>query len=168
MMSQPRDFDIGVSRRLALLEKQLAYLQSIVVNPGLSQGTFTPTFLGTTIAGTFTYATQKGFYWRIGDMVSLIGQVGISAIAVAPTGTMRIGGLPFTSNANYNGGLNLNRISNINYTNTAFDMTAIILASGTVAAIYESFDNAGTVAFPAAQFANVNAEIIFSGIYQAA
>ena len=59
-------------------------------------GTWTPSLKGTTIAGTFTYTNQQGHYTRIGDLVSAFGRVTISAIAVAPTGNLRIAGLPIT------------------------------------------------------------------------
>lgn len=62
-------------------------------------GTFTPTLVGSTIAGTFTYdaTNTAGTYTRIGNRVLFSGRVRITAIAVAPTGDLRITGLPFTS-----------------------------------------------------------------------
>ena len=60
------------------------------------EGTFTPTLFGSTTAGTPTYANQTGNYTKIGNRVICTLRVGVSAISGA-TGSVRIGGLPFTS-----------------------------------------------------------------------
>jgi hypothetical protein len=58
------------------------------------EGTFTPTIVGLTTAGTGTYSLQYGKYQRVGNTV----RVHISLIWTAHTGTgnLAIGGLPFT------------------------------------------------------------------------
>jgi hypothetical protein len=61
------------------------------------EGTFTPTIVGTTTAGTGTYILQVGRYTKIGNRVHFTLKVTISAHT--GTGNMSIGGLPFTSNA---------------------------------------------------------------------
>lgn len=58
------------------------------------EGTFTPTAIGTTTAGTGTYVTQTGRYTKIGDVVTIRIRVGWSAHT--GTGNLRISGLPFT------------------------------------------------------------------------
>jgi hypothetical protein len=57
------------------------------------EGTFTPTIVGLTSAGTGTYSLQHGKYQRVGNTV----RVHISIIWTAHTGTgnLAIGGLPF-------------------------------------------------------------------------
>jgi len=75
---------------------------------GLSQlttyeeGTFTPTLLGITTAGTgWAYSVQAASYTRIGRMVFVSGRVSLSAVSGDATGQIAIGGLPFTvKNAN--------------------------------------------------------------------
>ena len=64
------------------------------------EGTFTPTLTGASTAGTTTYTTQQGNYTKIGDTVHV--WIYISATAATGTGAIRIGGLPFTQNANVN------------------------------------------------------------------
>jgi hypothetical protein len=66
------------------------------------EGTFTPTIVGSTTAGTGTYTSQGGFYTKIGNRV----MVNLTLVWSAHTGTgnMRIAGLPF---ANENTGINL-------------------------------------------------------------
>ena len=62
-----------------------------------TSGIWTPTFVGLTIAGTFTYgATTAGDYTRIGNTVFLRGRIALTAVAVAPTGVLTIQGLPIT------------------------------------------------------------------------
>ena len=59
------------------------------------EGTFTPTIVGSTSAGTGTYTTNTGKYTKIGNVVTL--QVYINWTAHTGTGNMRIGNLPFTN-----------------------------------------------------------------------
>lgn len=63
--------------------------------PILSSGTFTPTLVGATTAGTGTYTTQVGTYTRVGNLV--LFTVDIAWSAHTGTGTMSITGLPFSS-----------------------------------------------------------------------
>ncbi len=62
-------------------------------------GTFTPTFQGSGTAGVWTYSVQTGFYTRIGDRVFFSLSLNAATRPTPPTGTARITGLPFTSNA---------------------------------------------------------------------
>lgn len=57
-------------------------------------GTFTPTLVGQSSAGTTTYSQQNGYYTRIGNMVFLQGFITISA--ASGTGNILLGGFPFT------------------------------------------------------------------------
>lgn len=58
------------------------------------EGSFTPTIVGTTTAGTGTYTVQLGRYTRIGNRVLFSAY--ITWTAHTGTGNMRISGLPFT------------------------------------------------------------------------
>lgn len=133
-----------------------------------NRGAWTPSFSGSTTAGVFTYTSQVGYYFEISNIIFLFGVVGISAIGTPPVGAMRIGGLPFVSNATYTGSLTFGRISNVNYTAAALQLTAIINVGGQVASLYETFDNIGVVAYPAANFTNVNAQFYITGFYMGA
>jgi hypothetical protein len=61
------------------------------------EGTFTPTIVGSTTAGTVTYATRTGYYTKIGRIVQFQIFVAWSAGA-GGTGDLRVAGLPFTAN----------------------------------------------------------------------
>ena len=61
------------------------------------EGTWTPTIIGTTTAGTGTYSAQLGRYTRIGRIVYI--QLQLIWTAHTGTGNMKVAGLPFTSNA---------------------------------------------------------------------
>jgi hypothetical protein len=61
------------------------------------EGTWTPTIIGTTTAGTGTYSLQAGQYTKIGNRVFVEGYISWSAHT--GTGNMRIAGLPFTINS---------------------------------------------------------------------
>lgn len=60
------------------------------------EGTFTPEFYGTTTNGVFVYSAQSGFYTKIGRAVHFIIHLVVSSTTTAPTGNLRISGLPFT------------------------------------------------------------------------
>jgi hypothetical protein len=58
------------------------------------EGTFTPTIVGTTTAGTGTYTSQTGRYTKIGNQVTV--WIYFYWTAHTGTGNMRVSGLPFT------------------------------------------------------------------------
>ena len=59
------------------------------------EGTFLPTVIGTTSAGTATYAIQVGIYTKIGRTVQF--QLDVSYSAGTGTGNLRVSNLPFTN-----------------------------------------------------------------------
>lgn len=59
-----------------------------------TEGTFTPTIVGGSTAGTTTYTGQNGYYRRIGT-VALV-QAQMTGTAATGTGAATFGGLPFT------------------------------------------------------------------------
>jgi hypothetical protein len=63
------------------------------------EGTWTPTAVGQTSAGTTTYVGRTGTYTKIGNSVNATGYVEISAMT--GTGDLRIS-LPFAINVSYN------------------------------------------------------------------
>ena len=63
------------------------------------KGTFTPTVIGTTTAGTATYAYAVGNYVKVGDAVNF--QIIISWSAGTGTGNLALGGLPFTAGGSF-------------------------------------------------------------------
>ncbi|MGK5595690.1 MAG: beta strand repeat-containing protein [Parachlamydiaceae bacterium] len=65
------------------------------------EGTFTPTLIGQTTAGTTTYTAQNGYYTRIGNQVTIWGSV--QGSAATGTGNALLGGFPFTIKNQTNG-----------------------------------------------------------------
>jgi hypothetical protein len=65
------------------------------------EGTFTPTILGSTTAGTFTPNTSytRGRYTKIGRIVNIY--FGLVYSSFTGTGSIKLGGLPFTSQNDY-------------------------------------------------------------------
>lgn len=63
------------------------------------EGTFTPTIVGTSTAGTGTYTIQLGKYNRSGNRIDYSIHIGWSAHT--GTGNISISGLPFTSSSMY-------------------------------------------------------------------
>jgi len=60
------------------------------------EGTWTPTIVGSTTAGAFTYSVQAGTYTKVGDLVTVASAIYVTATATSPVGNMAIYGLPFT------------------------------------------------------------------------
>ena len=59
------------------------------------EGTWTPTFVGTTTNPTVSYANQTGRYTKVGNLVTVFCQLRTSA-ASGGSGTLMIAGLPFS------------------------------------------------------------------------
>jgi hypothetical protein len=60
------------------------------------EGTWTPTIVGSTTAGAFTYNIQEGKYTKVGNSVSVNCAIYVTATATSPVGNVNIYGLPFT------------------------------------------------------------------------
>lgn len=56
---------------------------------------YTPTYLGASTAGTTTYTTQEGYYYRIGDII--FAQLNLTWTNATGTGFVRLGGLPYAA-----------------------------------------------------------------------
>ena len=95
------------------------------------EGTFTPTLTGGTSAGTTTYNGRSGDYTKIGNTV----RVGfyISFTAATGTGEMRLGGLPFTQNADNTNNVKLGGVmtDGLNW-----DVDGSLILMGTIATTY--------------------------------
>ena len=78
------------------------------------EGTWTPTVIGATTAGTTTYTGQNGFYTKIGNQVTVICYINYSAMT--GTGVMQVNNLPFAS-ANLTQGYSVSSFlpSNLNW-----------------------------------------------------
>jgi hypothetical protein len=62
------------------------------------EGTFTPTFTGSSTAPSLTYTSQTGRYVKVGNIVTIWIQLRIDTISSYGSGNLRVGGLPFTVN----------------------------------------------------------------------
>jgi hypothetical protein len=65
------------------------------------QGTWTPTLYGFTTAGTNTYTTQTGRYYKQGNLVTLQATVVISAVDASMSGALLVGNLPYIPNSTF-------------------------------------------------------------------
>ena len=68
-----------------------------LLNPSTDEGSWTPAFAGTGVAGTFTYSTQVGRYYRWGNKVDAWCRIVTSGVTTSPTVNLTVGGLPFTA-----------------------------------------------------------------------
>lgn len=65
------------------------------ISLGESEGTWTPTIIGSTTPGTQTYAQQLGAWVKRGTLVTCQFRVALSALDPAAAGNALLGGLPF-------------------------------------------------------------------------
>ncbi len=156
---------IAINRRLDEIEGLLERLRK--VDTGGQPLTWTPTYVGSSTAGVFTYTIQAGYYTRIGRYVFIQARVTISAIGTPPVGTMTINGLPIAPSASGNShhSVAFGFINQFNYTAAAIELVGRIPPSDPRIILAESFDNAALVAVPAANFTNVACDLSFSGFY---
>ena len=69
------------------------------------EGTWTPTVVGSTTAGTYETSTASGFYQKIGRDVTVRASVQLAgSISAGGTGSYLFGGLPFNINVSDNAG----------------------------------------------------------------
>jgi hypothetical protein len=92
------------------------------------EGTFTPTIIGGTTAGTGTYNTQSGSYTKVGRLVSFRLQVFWSAHT--GTGGLFVGALPFTCSGI--GGATIGLLNDISLTASNYAMSDIVDGATTV------------------------------------
>jgi hypothetical protein len=59
------------------------------------EGTWTPSLVGASTAGTFTYSARDAKYTKIGNMVTLFCAITVDTVSGSPTGSLQITGLPF-------------------------------------------------------------------------
>lgn len=85
-------------KKINELNGRVRDLENIAKTP-YSEGTWTPAFVGATIAGTLTYTTQIGLYSRIGKIVVASYRLTVNVVSVAPTGALQVTGLPIQSSS---------------------------------------------------------------------
>lgn len=127
---------------------------------------WTPTILGTSTAGTQTYAAStKGRATMLDRAVLLEGIVILTAKDAATAGDIRIGGLPFTiSSGAYNPGFAVTWFRNIDLT-AGYSQIGLQGAAGTTQiALLQSGDNVGELTIAAAAI-GATTGIAFSGVF---
>jgi hypothetical protein len=86
--------DVQVSKGISFPATQSAQSDANTLDD-YEEGSFTPTIVGGTTAGTGTYAIQVGRYTKVGNTVTV--QLYVNWTAHTGTGQMLISGLPFTA-----------------------------------------------------------------------
>jgi len=119
------------------------------------EGTWTPS-----IGGTATYTTQIGTYTKIGNVVTVSGQLVINVVGSGSSTV--ISGLPFSSAATYSYGVSIGKFSSI--VNTAYTVYGQMPPSLTTFEIFCTIA-AGTGNYVTGVFGN-SANIVFSLTYR--
>jgi hypothetical protein len=117
------------------------------------EGTWTPTWLGSSTAGSTAYSVQIGRYTKVGRLVSLYFDVAISS--ATGTGDVTIGGLPFASGIQ---AVNAGSITSYGVVYTGNTLASVFLSATSSFVIYSSL----TTASPS-QVAMANAALELTG-----
>lgn len=117
------------------------------------EGTFTPTIIGTTTAGTATYSVQTGRYTKVGRLVYFTMQTAYTGHT--GTGNMQVSGLPFTSAVDSPVSCNP---SSLTFSN---DLIASVAASSAAIVFFTYATNASAALLPIDTAAN----IVIAGCY---
>ena len=105
------------------------------------EGTFTPTAVGGTTAGTTTYTAQFAYYTKIGRQVNVTLLVAWSALT--GTGTLRIGNLPFTiANLTQNNPIGSVLVDNLNWGGGTYIVAEGSTGNGYLILLYLADDGA--------------------------
>lgn len=99
--TSPGQINAGTNTGLELDVGPISFDHGTNTMTAYAVGTFTPTMVGQTTAGTTTYTTQAGFYTRIGNLVQV--QFTVAGSAATGTGLALFSGLPFTIKNQANG-----------------------------------------------------------------
>lgn len=85
------------------LAQRIAALLPGLRFPQQDQGSFSPTLVGASTPGTFTYGNGNLVEWtRIGNRLLFNGRVHITATSVAPVGALTVRGWPYAGVADTN------------------------------------------------------------------
>lgn len=125
------------------------------------EGTFPPTIVGTTTAGTGTYSTQYGGYTKIGNKVYFI--IYLAWSAHTGTGNMRVANMPFTSSSTANNIPAFSVYAN-GVTLTAGNIMQVYMSTSSAQIVLEQIPTGGGTSQPVAIDTNVAAFLV-SGFY---
>lgn len=77
------------------------------------EGTWTPSWLGATTAGTIVYSARSGVFTRLGNVVNAWLILQHTVVTSPPVGELRIAGLPFTVAADGSGSFSNNNLMSL-------------------------------------------------------
>lgn len=175
------DMSADMIRRLRADDERLRQTETKEVPGGIpgftsfyAIGTWTPTLVGLTIPGTFTYGgTTAGTWTRIGNTVLLRGRITIAVVTTPPTGNLTIGGLPIaatTVTGGVAGGLAFIfwSLVNINSTGAETYLSGLIGSAASRADLVVSRSNGAAGVTLTGVVANIsaNTDLWFTGQYQ--
>lgn len=133
----------------------------------VEEGVWLPTLEGSTTAGSHTYTTRDGAYYKIGKVVVCSGAIKIGTKDAAMAGNVLIGSLPFVAKASTFSAMTISYLSLVDYTTNYNSLNGIISGGTSKITILQSGDNIAATNLPVTAVVN-NTEIRFSITYQTA
>lgn len=118
------------------------------------EGTWTPTIIGLTTAGTQTYSRQNGIYTKVGNVVIAWFDITMTALDGASAGNSAISGLPFTVGSGgtvYVAGGGLTSIGAVDFSAGYSKVEVRAEPGGTTARFVQSGDNVAASLLPVTQ-----------------
>jgi len=132
-----------------------------------TEGTFSPTIQGTSVAGSNTYTTQTGYYNQIGNIVYFRGRLSMSVKDAAMAGNVQINLVGLPNSANANQAYNMCQVSpnsGITFSGTYAGLYGEISSGVTNLIDIQQMGPSGTLQLPVTGIA-AGATVRFSGFY---
>ena len=128
------------------------------------EGTFTPGFIGSTSAGSYTSSTPLGSYTKIGNLVHIRLSMWNITTSSAGSGNIRITGLPYTV-SNYDGRGSIGTLELDSFTFSG-SLSATAEQNTTFIELRQSRTNAGDYIMQVGDKPNNNADLIINITYR--
>lgn len=141
----------AIGSRLALAEGLMFY------------GTWTPTLIGSSTAGSQTYTDQTGKYWKLGPLVVLEFSVAISAKDGAMAGNVQVGGLPYAA-IGLGAGMAIGEHSGVTLSGVHTHIS-LEMRGGAVLHMLENGGNVGASAFVPVSALAASSSVSGSGVF---
>jgi hypothetical protein len=158
---------------IVLTDKGLRFPATQVASAGANdlddyeEGTFTPTLIGSTSGAAGSYTAQVGHYVKIGKFVYFQCRVTISSVGTI-TGSVEIGGLPFTTHNVANGYGAATVAFWANLAVNVYSVTAYIIPNTTVLLLNAQTAAVATASSMTSAQITATSDFIVSGWYTSA
>lgn len=133
------------------LRRRVTALEGLELPTLYAEGTYTPTYLGSTVPGATGYTLQQGWYWKVGHAILVTGL--IVWVSATGTGDAHIS-LPFTPSASAGFRATVNaRLVNVTFSGS---FQGIVATTASYFTLESPVSNAASVAIAVEAAGNIS------------